>query len=352
VTTWRRRLAQVVSVLVVGVAAVSCQAAPPKVETGMTVHLRGADAASLSRQFDLMADMHVTWVRVDVDWSVVEPARGQFDWSYPDTLVDAATAHGMKVLIVVAFSPAWTRAVPADPEAKASHLRPDQVTDFADFARLAAERYASRGTGGWEIWNEPNSTKFWPPAPDADEYGRLFRAAATAIRSVDPKATLLIGGLAPWYAGPEAGVTPADFLDRLYANGTAQLADAVAVHPYSFPGLPMDASPKNIIGGFADLPALHGVMVKHDDGDTKIWITEFGAPTGTGPNSVSEDDQAKSLVQAHDQVLGWEWAGPLIYYELVDGGTDPGEIEENFGVLREDLSLKPAAVALIDDEKE
>ena len=94
--------------LLVGVAAVSCQAAPPKVETGMTVHLRGADAASLSRQFDLMADMHVTWVRVDVDWSVVEPARGQFDWTYPDTLVDAATARGMKVLIVVVpkFDPA------------------------------------------------------------------------------------------------------------------------------------------------------------------------------------------------------------------------------------------------------
>jgi hypothetical protein len=92
-------------------------------------------------------------------------------------------------------------------------------------------------------------------------------------------------------------------------------------------------------------------MVKHDDGDKKIWITEVGAPTGTGPNAVSEADQAKSLVQARDQAVGWEWAGPLIYYELVDGGTDPTEIEENFGVLREDLSLKPSAVALIDDEK-
>lgn len=342
-------LTRLLATVLICLATVSCQSSPPPVEIGMTVHLRGADAASLSRQFDLMADMHVTWVRVDVDWSVVEPERGRFDWSYPDKLVDEASAHGMKVLIVVAFSPAWTRAVAADPADKASHLRPDQISDYAEFAKLTAERYVPRGVGGWEIWNEPNSNKFWPPQPDADEYGALFRAAEPAIRGVDPKATLLIGGLAPRYDGPEAGVAPTDYLERLYANGTAQLADAIAVHPYSFPALPMDASPKNIVGGFADLPALHGVMAKHDDGAKKIWITEFGAPTGTGPNAVSEDDQAKALLEAREQVLGWEWAGPLIYYELVDGGTNPAEIEENFGVLRVDLSTKPAAQALIDE---
>lgn len=343
-------LARLLATVLICLATVSCQSSPPTVEIGMTVHLRGADAATLSRQFDLMDAMHVTWVRMDVDWSAVEPERGQFDWSYPDAIFDEAVARGKKVLVVLAFSPAWARPSAAGPADTASHVRPEQLSDFAEFATVAAERYAARGVSGWEIWNEPNSTKFWPPQPNADEYGALFRAAATAVRGVDPKATLLVGGLAPRYDGPEAGIAPADYLDQLYANGTAQLADAIAVHPYSFPALPMDASPKNIVGGFADLPALHGVMVKHDDGEKKIWITEFGAPTGTGPNAVSEDAQAKALIQARDQVRGWEWAGPLIYYELVDGGTDPGEIEENFGVLREDLTLKPAAVALTGED--
>lgn len=349
--TWRTRLAGALAVLVC-VASTSCQTAPPEFPIGMTVHLRGADAATLSRQFDLMNRMHVTWVRVDVDWSAVEPERGQFDWSYPDRLIEAASARDMKVLIVLAFSPAWTRAVPADPAGKASHLRPDQTSEFANFARTAAERYAARGVGGWEIWNEPNSTKFWPPQPDADEYGALFRAAATAIRDVDAKATLLIGGLAPRYDGPDAGVAPTDYLNRLYDDGTAQLADAIAVHPYSFPALPNDASPKNIVGGFADLPALYGVMSKRGDGGKKIWITEFGAPTGTGPNAVSDADQSKALLQARKDVRGWEWAGPLMFYELVDGGTNSAEIEDNFGVLRVDLSLKPAAQALIDADDE
>ncbi len=63
---------------------------------------------------------------------------------------------------------------------------------------------------------------------------------------------------------------------------------------------------------------------------------------------MSEQDQASTLLQARQVVDTWDWAGPLIYYELEDGGTDPAEIEQNFGVLRADGSFKLAAIALID----
>ncbi|MET0703707.1 MAG: cellulase family glycosylhydrolase [Mycobacterium sp.] len=347
----RKIVVRLLLLILVAATVLSCQSSPPKVDIGMTVHFRGADAATLKRQFDLMAEMNVTWVRMDIDWSVVESERGQFDWTYPDTIFNEAAARKMKVLGVLAFSPAWARPSATGADATISHSRPDQLSDYGNFARIAAQRYASRGVSSWEIWNEPNSTKFWPPIPDADEYGGLFRVAAAEIRSVDPKTTLLIGGLAPRYDGPEAGISPTDYLEALYANGAAQLADGIAVHPYSFPALPMDTSPKNIVGGFQDLPALHDVTDKHGDGQKKIWITEFGAPTGTGPNAVSEENQSKALLQARQQVQNWDWAGPLIYYELVDGGTDPAEIEDNFGVFREDLSPKPAAQALMDENK-
>jgi hypothetical protein len=348
--TGRQGLVRLLLVVLTGFTALSCQASVLP-EIGMTLHFRGADGALVERQFDLMAAMNVTWVRIDLDWSAVESERGQFDWAYPDKIVDEALARRMKVLAVLAYTPTWARSSAISDSTIASYSRPDHLSDYASFARAAAERYAPRGVGSWEIWNEPNSTKFWPPRPDANEYGALFRVAATAIRRVDPKATLLIGGLAPRYDGPDAGSSPTDYLEQLYGNGAAQLADGIAVHPYSFPALPMDASPKNIVGGFQDLPALHDVTDRHRDGRKKIWITEFGAPTGTGPNAVSDEDQSKTLLQARQQVQRWDWAGPLIYYELVDGGTDPTEIEDNFGVLREDLSLKPAAVALIGKDK-
>ena len=320
--TGRRSLLRLLSLVLIGFTALSCQAPAPG-GIGMTLHFRGADAALVKRQFDLMADMNVAWVRFDLDWSAVETERGRFDWAFPDIVVDEAQSHGMKVLGVLAYTPAWARSSTIGDPTTASRSRPDRWSDYASFARVAAERYAPRGVGTWEIWNEPNSSKFWPPRPDANEYGGLFRVAAAAIRSADPDATLLIGGLAPKYDEPDGGISPTEYLEQLYGNGTAQLADGIAAHPYSFPALPTDTSPQTIIGGFKDLPALHTVTDEQGDGRKRIWITEFGAPTGTGPNAVSEEDQSKALLQARQQVQDWGWAGPLIYYELVDGERIP-----------------------------
>jgi hypothetical protein len=314
---------------------------------GMTLHLRGADAATVKREFDLMAAMNVTWVRIDIDWSAVEPRRGKFQWEQTDMLVREAVAHQMNVLVMLGFTPAWAQSPDAKLLAYPRHSRPKDLANFANFARIAAGRYAPLGVRSWEVWNEPNTSLFWPSRPDATEYGNLFRTAATAIRGVDPRATLLIGGLGPQYDTPGAEIPPGQFLEQLYGNGAAQLADGIAVHPYSYPHLPMDPQQRQV-GGFADLPELQAVMANHGDGDKLIWITEFGAPTGTSVNAVSEEQQAAILLAARQQVALWGWAGPLMYYELVDGGTNPSDGEQNFGVLRQDLSLKAAALALIE----
>jgi len=335
-------------VTALALTTVSCQSAPKAVEIGMTVHSRGADAAAIERQFDIMATMGVRWVRVDVGWDWIEGERGQFDWSYPDKIVSEATSHGMNVLAVLATTPAWARAPLPEGSEPSAFQRPAQLSDFGAFARLAAERYAPKGVRNWEIWNEPNIPKFWPPAPDVNEYSALFRTTAEAVRNVDPSATLLTGGLSPQFDKLPSEIPPADYLEQLYNNGTAQSADAIAAHPYSFPALPM-APDQRMVGGFKDLPALHAVMERHQDGGKKIWNTEFGAPTGTGQYAVSEEDQAAAISEAREQTQKWDWAGPLIYYELADGGSDPAEIEENFGVLHEDLRPKPAGDRLVQD---
>lgn len=340
------------SLLILGCTTLSCQVferpARP-VDIGMTVHLRGADAPTVKRQFELMADMGVAWVRMDVAWAWIEIERGKLDWNEPDTIVSAAAEHGMQVLATLAYSPAWIAAPTSADPAYASHSRPADMDAYRSFVRLAVDRYASRGVHVWEVWNEPNTGQFWPPGPDPGEYGRLFRIAAEQIRRVDPKATVLIGGLAPQPDPPSVGTTPASYLEQLYLDGAAQLADGVAAHPYSFPALPSEEKGQ-APGGFKDLPALHAVMAEHGDGGKKIWITEFGAPTGTSPQAVTEQRQATILLHARRQVGRWDWAGPLIYYELVDGGTDPVDKEQNFGVLRQDLTAKVAALALMSSD--
>jgi hypothetical protein len=332
-----------VPVALIGVLALSQVGTVAPAQLGMCISLANTDQATVKREFDLMAAMKVTWIRADFDWAAIESQRGQFNWDYTDRVVQEASARHMKVVALMAYTPEWAR-----PPGTTTHTPPDQVSDYANFTKAAAARYAPDGVRTWEIWNEPNASEFWEPRPDPDRYGQLFRAAAGAIRTVDSGATILTAGLTRG-ADTASGTTisQATFLERLYANGAAQLATAIAIHPYSFPWLPKE-HPPSLVGGFHDLPALHSLMVRHGDGDKKIWITEFGAATGTAPGAMSPADQAKTVLQSRRQVQYWDWAGPLIYYELRDAGTDRSDLQQNFGLVGTDLSLKPAAKALMD----
>lgn len=338
------RLAVTAAVVTVATVLASCHAtATDPVPVGMGVHMMFDDPASVAKQFELMEQMHVSVVRVDFDWSAIESERGRYDWSYPDRIVTQAEARGMQVLALLTYTPNWAR-----PPDTTSHAPPRQVGDFAGFARAAAARYAPRGVHSWEIWNEPNISDFWSPRPDVDAYGALFLAAADAIRDVDGDATVITGGLTRGTDTPDGRrLSQTTFLTGLYRNGSARAADAIAVHPYSFPALPTDT---DVVGGFADLPTLHALTEREGDPGKKIWVTEFGAPTGTAPEAMSDRDQATSLLDARRLAEGWDWVGPLIYYELRDSGTDPADLEDNFGVVRADLSLKDAATALMNDE--
>ncbi|CAA0128273.1 Beta-xylosidase [Mycolicibacterium vanbaalenii] len=338
-------LAMMAILAVVAATGVSCSAqatTPDPSHIGMGVHMMFDDAASIDRQFDLMEQMNVTTVRIDFDWSAIEPEPGQYNWSYQDRIVEQAAARGMQILALLTYTPNWAR-----PPGTTSHVPPDREEDFATFAQAAATRYAPRGVHSWEIWNEPNTSDFWLPLPDVDRYGALFLAAAEAIRQVDGNATVITGGLTRGTDTADGHrISQLTFLTGLYRNGAAQVADAIAVHPYSFPVLP-SASDPDVVGGFADLPQLHALMRREGDADKKIWITEFGAPTGTAPEAMSDREQAESLLEARRMAGDWDWAGPLIFYELRDSGTDPAELEQNFGVVRVDLSLKDAGKALM-----
>lgn len=78
---------------------------------------------------------------------------------------------------------------------------------WADFVYSTVERYrpggllarqegwpASVGVRYWEIWNEPDYAQFWNGS--VADYYRLLEVAYKTIKSADPQATVLLGGLA------------------------------------------------------------------------------------------------------------------------------------------------------------
>lgn len=299
------------------------------------------DAERRNQQLKDMKAVGVSRVRIDMQWYVVQPSNVHtYDWSVYDQAVDAIRQHGLHTLAILDYAPTWAAAsgcnhnsrykcAPADPQA------------FATFAAAAAARYTLWGVDSWEIWNEPNSPRFWYPKADAASYTAVLKAAYPAIKKINPNATVITGGLRS--ATSYGDVSPHGFVEALYAAGGGPYFDALAAHPYSYPALPSAASSKN---GWTQMLKIRDVAVAHGDAHKQIWMTEVGATTG-GPHPVRESVQAQI---AHETVRlrsSYPWAGPLFWYDYKDLGS-AWKSENFFGLVRGDGSLKPAYTAFVE----
>jgi len=94
-----------------------------------------------------------------------------------------------------------------------------------------------------------------------------------------------------------------------------------------------------------DVAQLNSIMAGRGDGPTKIWATEYGAPTG-GPNSVTEQAQATMVTVSLNVWYDKPYAGPMFWYSVRDTGTSTSDREQHFGVLRHDGTAKPAYATL------
>ena len=277
--------------------------------------------AEVNRELDAVAATSARWLRVLIPWSDVETAKGQYDWRQTDLVINAAAARGLKVLGLVAFTPAWAKA-----PGTFFTTPPDNAADYADFAAAVAKRYESR-VSNWELWNEPNLALFFGGSEhNAVRYTELVRAAYPAIKAVQPHGTVILAGLSR-LMGDEA---PPAFLAQMYAAGAGGFFDAAAAHPYVFPtGLAA-----NFENGWSDVGAMHDVMSANGDGGKKIWMTELGAPTCDCPDGVSEQEQAKQITDVLAAAAATGYSGPAFIYSIRDTDTaDRADREANLGAL-------------------
>jgi polysaccharide biosynthesis protein PslG len=269
-------------------------------------------------------------VRFDVDWSQIEATQGSRDWSATDRVINAIVAHGMSPLGLVTYAPAWAAN-------SGKHGSPSDPNLFASFAAAAATRYLGK-VAMWEVWNEPNITEFWSPAPNVTAYAALLTATYSAIKTVSSGLFVVSGGLAP-AADDGVDIAPLTFITGLYATGANHYLDAFGMHPYTYPYLPSD---KNSFSAFQQMTQMRTIMVNGGDSAKQIWLTEFGAPTGTGPGAVTQAAQAKSIRIALQYVHTTSWMGPIFIYSMRDAGKDRANIQDNFGILHYNFVPKPA----------
>lgn len=201
----------------------------------------------------------------------------------------------------------------------------------------------------WEIWNEENNGWWWGDAASASAYAQVFGATRAALRSVDPQARAVVGGLTFDPAGQSSFVPPQAMIAELAARNPDAF-DAVAVHPYTRAA---GISPARMAVSALREIALTANAVRQTTGAgpdggprQQVWVTEMGWSTqGASPLVVASALQ-DFLGLLTPPLRGALHLGPVLWYDLRDGGP-AGSRDSQIGLRYtstggEDLDPKPA----------
>ncbi len=125
------------------------------------------------------------WKRGGPGWYATEPEPGAYDFSAWDDLMADAEKHGVEVMPVLAYTPAWASTAPegaTDPH----HYPPseDTVEDWRAFVETFIDRFPD--VTHVEIWNEPNLEHFLRVEEDRRHevyVDRILRPAAEVLHA-------------------------------------------------------------------------------------------------------------------------------------------------------------------------
>jgi hypothetical protein len=329
---------------------------------GFQVHTWDISAQGKSLVVGDVKQAGFNWVKHQVEWTAVEKAPGQYDWAELDAMISADLVASLNVMLSVQHAPDFYRNA-------SSGLMPADPATFQRLMQAMAGRYAGK-VKMYELWNEQNLAREAGPSNiNPTTYLPLLKAGYAGTKAGDSAAQVLLGALSPTGA-TIAGVSTDDlaYLQALYALNGGEVKnyfDVLGAHPSGFSN-PPDCTPAtpqcSLSGGWNNDPSFFAfyrlgqyreVMTQAGD-DKKMWLTEFGydssdlaVPGYEYSTSISEDAQARFLVQAFQIARQTPYIGGLIVWNLNYQLAVPKTDEKwGFSLLRADWTPRPAYSAL------
>ncbi len=309
------------------------------------------------------------WVKVQVEWPLVQPDPETFQWFFYDGAVDEASKYGLNLMFSVVGAPAWTRA------AGGENGPPDDYVHYTNFLGQLLNQYPGQ-IHAIEVWNEQNLDREWttPQGLSPASYVEFLKQSYETIKAHDPNIIVISGGLAP--TGIHDGVTSYDdflYLDEALAAGLLNYADCVGVHHNGYnipPDVTFEEAPGHpegdtaIFRGPFDNPHhswsfkttvdTYAQKVQALDPSKKLCVTEFGWSSSEGYDEFPEgfefaldnslEEQAQYIGQAFQQMHddGNVWLAFLFNYDFGNKGNGPTDDPVPYSIIDTNGMPRPA----------
>lgn len=306
------------------------------------------------------------WVRLIVDWSLLEPTCGAYSPAYTarlDALVDALRSAKIKVILTTCYLPTWAQEQywwghPPPGCAKGPMpfypIRKGALSDYADLGQFLATHFAGR-VQALECWNEPNLWCYIYPQRTADDgyfaarvYLRMLRAFHAGVSRAHTGVRVVAGATASLGPNDRCHTSPQAFAAFLKRSGAADSFDVYSHHPYT-PGCSSNRAPDqppDDPGSTVTLGNLRTLLRLFPG--KEFYLTEYGYNThdsvAFGWLSVSPRVQASYLKRAYAVAGRHSQVKVLLWFLLWDyrPATGPAEYGVYTGLREASGERKPA----------
>ncbi len=349
------------SVLVVPATRAGTPAAPTGKDSpfGMVTNLGNrVRSDEQPAMIQLMREAGVQWSREEISWDRLQPERGgPYRWGGDnagmynyDRAIALQHEARINVLGLLAYNPAWFKSK--------NPVVDEWIADWGNYVYNVVARYGrERGQiKYWEVWNEPNLRAFGYEHGlyTVKEFVRILDVAYAAIKTADPQAIVVLGGVADIWGEPQTteDYDSFDYLRMVHAAGGWNAFDILGFHPYR------PAAPERVLHRRGpdmslqdELRALDAMLAEF--GPKPIWLTEVGWSSYTGVFGVSEAEQAAYLQRMYVLALAHPSVEKIFWYDLRND-TAPSapydrpvmnraEEQFHYGLLRRAFPLNPTA---------
>jgi hypothetical protein len=322
------------------------------------------DHGFAGRDLDWIQRMVFSHVKQTFAWEDVEPARGVFDFTQSDRILNEIERRGLQLVVRLSDAPQWTHPdLPGVRGVDYVDAPPDDFADFGRYCGTIAERYRGR-IAAYQIWNEPNLSREWGnQPPNAAGFVGLLAACSSAIRAADPDAILISAGLSPTGNYDDSAHPDDIFLQAMYDTGFEQYIDVVGMHAPGY--APPHVGPDEAVANgsqrfftFRRVEDLRLIMIANGDAARQVALLEVGYTLNqVDPHyswfAVTEEEQARYLVAAYQYAADhWRpWVGLMSTIYVAKPDWTEADEEWWFAVTRPDGYTRPAYIELANMAK-
>lgn len=278
---------------------------------------------------DMIKAAGMTAIRDESGWSGVERVKGQLRMpDHVDEYVRAAAAKGIDVMMILDYA---NRHYDDGDRPRS----PEAIEGFCRYGEFLA-RHFGKDIPLYEIWNEWDISIGMPEpyrkGGSPEDYVKLLKAVYPRIKEANPDAVVVAGGCT-------SGGVNNGWFQKVIELGALDHCDAVSIHSYNYSDKFPNRSPETCSKWMAGVQEM---LRKNNDGkDVPFYVTEMGWPNQVDKRGTEPQLSASYLARLYLLARTAPSFRGLWWYDFQDDGWNSEENENNFGIVRPDLTPKP-----------